>query len=279
MNYVPLVPFEQLRAPVSVGQDYHFECTQCGKCCSDGPQMTFQEAFLLRDVFPIRLFISVSSAAPTDKEGMEHLNFMQKMGSLQIKEGLEKKMMYVSPATYQYQNGRCIALADNGGCSVYDKRPSICKSVPMVTFVPDNQMHTRLDSFGAKYGCLSKKEGASISVEGLNTNREAIYNDVDYSSMAAMIMADMVGTQQGRRSVGPVHIAILFEALAEQRNENDDKAELFASSQLALLEQLVEEAIKRKNKADMPVTRMYREMIGELQDYIRQRKDKMQHDQ
>ena len=268
MNTIPLVPFENLRASSEIGKNYHLECTQCGKCCSDGPQLTFLEAFALRDTLPMRMNISVSSAAPTDAYAMAHIEFAQKMGVLQMREGLIKKSIYVSPFTYQYQNGRCIALSTDGSCSIYAHRPSICKSVPMVTFSPDSHMAGRLDSFGEKFGCLTKKEGSELSVEGLNENRRAIYDDVQYSSMAALIMAEMVSMQPGRRSVGSVHIAILFEAVAQQTQSNVGHAKMFAESQLALLKKLVADAIQRKNKSDMPVTREYREMIQELEAYL-----------
>lgn len=268
MKTIPLVPFEELRAPASLGKDYHLECTQCGKCCSDGPQLTFLEAFALRDVLPMRLNISVSTAESTDAYAMDHLKFAQKMGVLQSSEGFIKKSIYVSPVTYQYPTGRCIVLADNGSCSIYADRPSICKSVPMVTFSPDNRMQKRLDLFGEKYGCLTQKEGSSLSVEGLNENRKAVYDDIDYSSMAALIMTEMVSMQPGRRSVGSVHIAILFEAMSEQSKSNTERAKMFAKSQLGLLKRLVSEAVSRKDKADMPVTREYREMIKELDEYL-----------
>ena len=271
---IPITPFEQIQAPSSVGHGFSFHCTQCGKCCSDGPQLTFAEAFALRDILPMRLMISTSVISVFDSSSKKQASTLVAMGFPMYQEGGMTYILNISPSTYQYQTGRCIALADNNQCGIYDKRPSICKSVPMATLASDDSIPARLDSFGKEFGCIQRQEDSAISVDGLNFNRKEIYDEIPFSSIVAGALMDLVDIRPGRMSIDSTHIAMLLDVQDRYfTGVQNGRGVQFAQSQLALLTRLVDDALQRKRKEDRKITKSYQETILMLRAFIEKEKN------
>lgn len=125
----PPVPVNEVLSNKSIGQGFEFNCSACGKCCNSGPQMTFSEAFELRDVFIQRLFITVKKY--NYGESLEHVKYAHALGIPVRNELLNycHKICFLSPGVISYES-KCPALNTDNLCSIYDRRPSICRSVP-----------------------------------------------------------------------------------------------------------------------------------------------------
>jgi Fe-S-cluster containining protein len=122
-----------------------FACTQCGACCNRSPEIELSEAAALADVFVFRLMfrIYVLPRAFEQYAGGSGEQFYQTKRLLnafaahnyrsRVRVGGKavqyNKYLVISALTLDTGTGACSALAD-GRCSIYERRPLTCRTVP-----------------------------------------------------------------------------------------------------------------------------------------------------
>jgi Fe-S-cluster containining protein len=128
----------------------HFACTQCGKCCNRPPEVELSEAAPLADVFVFRLMFRLYWL-PRSLADYRHLRertsdavFYQKKRLLSAfaahrssvrsrrngKAVEHTKYLMISALALDTNPDACSALNGNR-CSIYDRRPLSCRSVPL----------------------------------------------------------------------------------------------------------------------------------------------------
>jgi Fe-S-cluster containining protein len=130
----------------------HFACTQCGKCCNRSPEVELSEAAGLSDVFVFRLMFRLywlpDQAGDYRRSGQGQPNrtsvFFEKKRLLNtfaarkysakaMRDGKRiayTKYLLISALAVETIEAACSALSDSR-CSIYDRRPLTCRSVPL----------------------------------------------------------------------------------------------------------------------------------------------------
>jgi Fe-S-cluster containining protein len=129
-----------------------FACTQCGKCCNRSPEVELSEAAALADVFVFRMLFRLYClpqqardyvALQQAKENASAIFYQKKRllsafaarkypARLQCggKPISYTKYLVISALALDTSTGSCGALSGNR-CSIYDRRPLSCRSVPL----------------------------------------------------------------------------------------------------------------------------------------------------
>ncbi|MBV9529430.1 YkgJ family cysteine cluster protein [Sphingomonas sp.] len=153
----------------------HFACTQCGKCCNRAPEVELSEAASLADVFVFRLLFRVYSLPRAPERGADAEVFYQKKRLLaahaarkspvklmrQSKPVDSTSYLLISALALDTLPGACAAL-DEGRCSIHDRRPLGCRSVPFHYSRPHGLALADFDAFVATpgYACDTSEAGA-----------------------------------------------------------------------------------------------------------------------
>lgn len=154
-------------------QSWHFACHACGACCNSAPALTFQEMGSYAKDFHIRLAFQSVPMKSTDT--IQFPWGIQKVDSKQnakIKEN-EKRlwnavkgpdgitMIHMFPiARTQSSANSCPQRTEDGLCSIHDRRPLMCRTVPLAPAMPEFMQGMNIAAF-EEWGCASKeaKEG------------------------------------------------------------------------------------------------------------------------
>ena len=129
-----------------------FACTQCGKCCDRSPELELGEAAGLADQFVFRLLFRLyrwprnvadyqPAGVPREQANAQFYETKRLLGafaahSYSAKDRHGDKVteqlcfLTVSALTLDSGNGACTALSE-GRCSIYERRPLACRSVPL----------------------------------------------------------------------------------------------------------------------------------------------------
>ena len=154
----------------------YFNCTACGKCCNRSPELELSETlglageFILRLMFrPYELPISISEYAKQlgrkqlsqaeQNIYLEERKLLEASASIIYKSSYKisgssiktNKYIYISAISMDFGNGVCEKLLDNR-CSIYEKRPAACKTVPFHFSAVDAALTQNLDRFVANNG-------------------------------------------------------------------------------------------------------------------------------
>ncbi len=140
--------------------ELHFECTACGKCCTEAPEMTVLEATRLGDVFVPALVYRLTSLPRDDNEAAlatlkPHPHFanmnarelvsqlrettaVRAAGAIVSEAGWDHHVSITARAWLYPQTKRaCPALAPDGkACTIHARRPHTCRTVPVRYDVP-----------------------------------------------------------------------------------------------------------------------------------------------
>ncbi len=110
--------------------DLHFSCVSgCGKCCNSPPELSLLDGFRYFRDFPLTATITViRDDSSEDSQAKRWLD----LGGVEFKSKFQKFVAY-STFTPLYRRGlrRCPMLTDEMSCSIYERRPDICKAVPV----------------------------------------------------------------------------------------------------------------------------------------------------
>jgi Fe-S-cluster containining protein len=160
-----------------------FACTLCGKCCNRSPEVELSEAGALADVFVFRLMFRLYSLPRTFESGRSPSEnaeaFYQKKRLLAahaarkysvtiMRDGRRVEhiqYLMISALALDTRSGACAALSD-GRCSIYDRRPLGCRTVPFHYSRAEALAERDLDAFVARpgYKC-DTGEGAPAVIE------------------------------------------------------------------------------------------------------------------
>lgn len=129
-----------------------FACTQCGQCCNRPPEVELGETADLADVFAWQLIFRlyslpqslagyVSPKQSREQAGVEYYESKRLLSAFaahsynakaQVYGQVEERTFYLSISALALDPGlgTCPALADKR-CSIYERRPLSCRSVPL----------------------------------------------------------------------------------------------------------------------------------------------------
>lgn len=173
-----------------------FACTQCGKCCNRSPEVELSEAAALANVFVFRLMFRMYSLPrlPERREPTELFYEKKRLLAAHAARKYPKKVMrggkavevtnylMISALALDTTPGACAALSDNR-CSIHERRPLGCRTVPFHYARADGLALADFDAFVATAGYrCDTSEGAATFLQGgriidadtLRTREEAL---------------------------------------------------------------------------------------------------------
>lgn len=139
-----------------------FACTQCGKCCNRSPEVELSEASKLADIFVFRLLFRMYSlpVSPAELGRANRALFYERKRLLNAhaarayevkqREGQKSNRrinyLMISALAVQTSRGACSAL-NSSRCTIYERRPLTCRSVPFHYSRGDSVALSDLDEF------------------------------------------------------------------------------------------------------------------------------------
>ncbi len=170
-----------------------FACTQCGKCCNRSPEVELSEAAALADVFVFRLMFRLYSLPRTFESGRSRSEtaeaFYQKKRLLAahaarkypvtiMRDGRRVEhvqYLMISALVLDTHSGACAALSD-GRCSIYNRRPLGCRTVPFHYSRADALAERDLKAFVATpgYACDTGDSAPVVLESGRIVDRRTL---------------------------------------------------------------------------------------------------------
>lgn len=166
-----------------------FDCTQCGKCCDRAPEVELSEAAPLADVFVFRLMFRIlwlpdqlsdcrvpgtrtanSSAAFYEKKRLLNAFAASRYTAkvrLEGKPTSYTKYLMISALSLDTRADRCSAL-EGTLCSIHDRRPFSCRSVPFHYSRAEASAETAFRDFVTTpgYGCDTSGSAGVVLKDG-----------------------------------------------------------------------------------------------------------------
>lgn len=128
----------------------HFACRQCGKCCDRSPEVGLSEAAALSDIFLFRLLLRVVPVPSSLAERQHVLWFSARHFAKTTIDGGHAYLV-ISALSMDASTSTCAALSDRH-CSIYDRRPSACRTVPAHYSIAEDRLMDSFDRFVATPG-------------------------------------------------------------------------------------------------------------------------------
>ncbi|HSQ64276.1 MAG TPA: YkgJ family cysteine cluster protein [Polyangiaceae bacterium] len=294
--------------------ELRFACTACGKCCTDPPEMTVLEAVRLGDVFVPALVYRLTSVPRDDNEaglaslsphpdfaGMDSRRFVAALrestavraaGATVSEPGWDHYVaVTVRPWTYPAREGDrfCPALgADRKQCTIYERRPYTCRTIPARYDVPDALLVPAFRGFvdrglasTDRYECdVSPSAPAILRGE---TDEDASLVDASYLEArkagrdAAMADKPLAARILSSPLLPPLRelfpqlrraglLAVSFHGALASAHDlglvDDAGVRAFCSAQIALIEREIAAAVERKRKEDRDTTGRFRTLLA-----------------
>ncbi len=179
-----------MEAASEIHHTLRFACTQCGACCNRSPEVALSEASALSDLFVFRLMFRLyelprtmasrpkidAAANRSSEEFYESKRLLAAFAARKypVRQRVGGKVIeYVryltlSALTLDAGVGACSALR-NGRCSIYERRPLACRTVPFHYSRPEASAEIDLRAFVATpgYGCDTTIEAPIVVEAGL----------------------------------------------------------------------------------------------------------------
>jgi Fe-S-cluster containining protein len=159
-----------------------FACTSCGACCNRSPEVQLSEAAALADMFVFRLMFrlydlprtfAAGTAAASAVEYYESKRLLAAFAARQYPAKLRRegkpvdyvRSLAISALSVDTAAGACAALGA-GRCTIYERRPAACRSVPFHYSRAEASAGRDLAAFVATpgYGC-DTGPGAPVVLE------------------------------------------------------------------------------------------------------------------
>lgn len=178
------------------GLDRHFACTQCGACCNRAPELELGEAEHYADTFVLQLLMRIYSLPrvlvdyqtdlPHELASAEYYETKRLLSqfaatSWPIKARREGQtidyVQYLSLSVLPLDLGAGTCPALNGArCSIYERRPLSCRSVPLHYSRPEAAAARALDAFTDTPGflCATDTKAALIIANGKIVDRAIV---------------------------------------------------------------------------------------------------------
>lgn len=139
-----------------------FACVQCGACCNRSPEVELSEAAALADVFVFRLMFRLyalprmfdGSRADTPKVFYQKKRLLSAHAARVISKKVVRdgkpvdhmQYLMISALALDTRPGACTALQSNR-CSIYERRPLTCRTVPFHYARADGLAESDFDKF------------------------------------------------------------------------------------------------------------------------------------
>lgn len=285
-------------------EELRFACTACGKCCTEPPEMTVLEATRLGDVFVASLVYRLTSIPKDDNEAAlaslkPHPHFsgvsarelvarlrettaVRAAGAVVSEAGWDHHIALTArPWTYETQ--ACTALAADGKrCSVHDRRPHTCRTVPIRYDVPEGLLVRAFRGVVDAGRASSDPFECDVSAAAPMLLRDGVLVSDEYSAArAAGIEAALGERLLASRILESPFLPPLKEVYATLRRARvvsvsfhgalatahemgllDDAAvDAFAAAQLSLIDRELARAMTRKRKEDREITARFRTLV------------------
>lgn len=154
-----------------------FACTSCGACCNRSPEVELSEAAPLADRFVFRLMFRLYEL-PRSGAGADYYESKRLLAAFAGRKYAAKarhgdgrpvetmRYLMVSALSLDTGTGACGALSE-GRCTIYDRRPLACRTVPLHYSRPEAGAEQVLAAFVATPGhdCDTGKD-APVLLEG-----------------------------------------------------------------------------------------------------------------
>jgi Fe-S-cluster containining protein len=286
-----------------------FHCTACGKCCNSPPAMSMGELFRHRERFIGSLAIArvarlQAGARVAAGDGVQVLDDQDAAELAALQDALFHRprasrgpqtghaISLVTQAFDYPSQGRCPALASDGGCTVHGPdKPLMCRVVPLDPCVPDRMQAGVLRNRRASAAWLGAScIGAAAEPPYRPLVRQAKVADAAFAQDMAQRRADLAADKArwGRpvfgmleneleRGQGPrpgddgwlvLPLAPVLAVLAAEGPAMRAQCLAYIDAQLPLIEATIGAALARKRAVDKPVTAQLRSFA---QAYARQR--------
>ncbi len=153
----------------------HFECQNCGACCS---QSNLLVTVTGKDIMRIAAALDIG---PDDL--LHILDFYVVDENTPLPKGMrdippimtEKGLAYV--ALRKFEDGSCIFLEDNK-CMIYPVRPAVCKAFPFTFKIADGGLNWGISAMS--HICPGIGEGPLVKESSLLTLGKAIIAELSY---------------------------------------------------------------------------------------------------
>jgi Fe-S-cluster containining protein len=166
-----------------------FACTQCGACCNRSPEVELSEAAALADIFVFRMLFRVYTLARAFERSRSDTPeiFYQKKRLLSehaarassrkaIHDGKPTEVMdylMISALALDTNLGTCTALS-SGRCSIHERRPLTCRTVPLHYARAEGLAERDFDEFVGTpgYRCSTDEHAPVVIDQGLIVDAE-----------------------------------------------------------------------------------------------------------
>jgi len=289
-----------------------FACTACGKCCSTPPETTILEAISLGDVFVAALRYRVSRVLKgerayvvanthvepefADLDRAEYYDATRaQLERVAVRIGFDATsdvFITISATAWAYPRDSkgCPALAADGkACTIHERRPLTCRTVPARYDIPDRLLSRALKKIvdhGRKelaYECDVSDaapvfiEGDTITDAGYVRDREAALSAIDGERKLherILNSARLPKPQDILRASGPhMDISVSFPAVVIEALEtgaiDPPAARAFSEKQIALASAAVKRALARQDKAERECTTRFRKLIESYETIVK----------
>lgn len=252
--------------------EIYFNCHMCGKCCNSSPGLIFEEIFTFSNDFPIELSLQV---LPLGKD----LNLLKKSEdfyNLVYFSGNPYSIILVPRTNFIRSLKKCQKL-ENNLCTLQDKKPTTCKSVPFSFGSLEEQqpiVFKQKDNLFIKEQCISLKKKENFTkiydnnhISELNfsnnfsTYRNSLKNNK--SNVLNFIKFCNINIQPNLSIIINPTLYLLF--LNQTQTLTKDNAFDFIQKQNKLNSQMIDDSIKLKSndKNDKETTNLLRNFIKE----------------
>jgi len=230
----------------------HFACTQCGKCCNRSPEVELSEAAGLSDVFVFRLMFRLywlpdqvkdyrrsGEGQPNrtsvffEKKRLLNAFAARKYSAKAIRDGKRiacTKYLLLSALAVDTIEAACSALSGSK-CSIYDRRPQTCRSVPLHYSRAEALAAFDLETFVGTSGYLCDtsdaapiilKDGRIVAPEIDSARSAAIAlaaRDRPWSEAIVRRMSEPVSSRQSLPSIEAIESSAAIGALTVPMRE------------------------------------------------------------
>jgi Fe-S-cluster containining protein len=141
----------------------NFVCTKCGACCDRSPELLLSETFDLADVFVFRLMFRLYEQPSSPLAESDRRNPIAFYGQKRLLNAFAAKKWHgkrdysgkkasvtsyllISAIKHDLGFGRWHALVEKH-CSIHDRRPLGCKTVPLHYSKPESLLSVEFDRF------------------------------------------------------------------------------------------------------------------------------------
>ena len=271
-----------------------FNCTECGKCCSNPPNVNFYEMLELSDEFIFQTNHHVILSKINNLIDKDLALHYQRLGHSIVMPELDATMFYfIDFSPIQLLSYKSCSKLENNLCSIYGKRPDSCRIKPGSFHVPHTMQEKHIKIFTQKkeYQCDTSDSASSYFYPDEHSfaqpYNQTIYNrNINSIRESTDIFIDFL--EQINEEKKNEHFKMLFNSLTKNQNVISDVItimhayqsnglisssviETFFQNQLKLIENESKKTTFFQLKENLKVNRFYKKMISDYNKYLTQK--------